>query len=240
MKSLNMSHRLVLGLFVLASVGNLVGQFVANHVLVMCTKPLIVPLLALCCWILLKKNSISNFRVTTLISALAFGAMGDILLMFDGPAAFLAGLIAFFIGHVFYLVTIGAPHKEPSGSHFALGVIVPVVLIFIMTMAAQLFKVKGFLGMAVTLYAVTFAFCINACIHNAVIKRQRLYWITVTGYVLFVISDTILAVGKFTEIKIPASGFWVMLTYILAQFLIALSLVLVEIRRRKEIKGQAN
>ena len=91
-----------------------------------------------------------------------------------------------------------------------------------------------------TTYAVTFAFCINAGIHNAVFKKQCLYWITVAGYVLFVISDTILATGKFTDIKIPARGFLVMLTYILAQFLIAMSLTLEEIRRQKEIKGQAD
>lgn len=240
MKSQKVPLCLVFSMSVLASVGNLVGQLIANKILAMCTKPLIVPSLALCCWILLKNNGISSFRVATLISALTFGAIGDILLMFDGPAAFLAGLTAFLIGHIFYLVTIGAPHKDPSGSHFVLGVIVPVVLIFIMSMAAQLFKVKGFLGMAVTLYAVTFAFCINAGIHNAVIKRQRLYWITVIGYALFVISDTFLAVGKFTDIEVQARGFWVMLTYILAQFLIALSLTLVEIRRRKEIKIHAN
>ena len=240
MKSFNVWQYLALGMFILASAVNFAGKFVGGNILSICSKPLIVPSLALFCWLLLKRNGISGLRVTTLISALTFGSIGDILLMFDGQAAFLAGLTSFLIGHIFYLVTIGAPQKEPSGSRFTFAVIVPVVLIFIMAMTSRLFKVKGFLGMAVTLYAVTFAFCINAGIHNAVIKRQRLYWITVAGYVLFVMSDAILATGKFTDIKIPASGFWVMLTYIIAQFLIAFSLSLVEIRRRNEIKGQAN
>lgn len=240
MKSFNVWQYLALGMFILASAVNLVSRFVGGHILSICSKPLIVPSLALFCWLLLKRNGISGWRVTTLISALTFGAIGDILLMFDGQAAFLAGLTSFLIGHIFYMVTIGVPRKEPSGSRFTFAVIVPVVLIFFMAMMSRLFNVKGFLGMAVTLYAVTFAFCINAGIHNAVIKRQRLYWITVAGYVLFVMSDAILATGKFTDIKIPASGFWVMLTYIIAQFLIAFSLSLVEIRRRNEIKGQAN
>ncbi len=235
MKSLKVTCQLAFILFLLASGGNLVGKFIGDHILATCTKPLIVPSLALFCWSILKGNGISGFRVTTLVSALAFGAIGDILLMFDGQATFLAGLAAFLIGHVFYLVTIGIPGKEPSGSHFALGVIVPAALIFIMATTAQLFNVKGFLGMAVTLYAVMFAFCINAGIHNAIINRQRLYWITVVGYVLFVISDTILATGKFTDNNIPSSGFWVMLTYISAQFLIALSLTLEEIRLQKKI-----
>ncbi len=229
---------LALGIFILASVLNLAGNFVGCTILSICSKPFIVPSLAVLCWFLLKREGISGSRAATLVSALAFGAAGDILLMFDGQATFLAGLAAFLMGHVFYLVTIGVPHDVPSDHHFALRVIVPVALIFIMAMTAQLFKVKGLLGMAVTLYAVAFAFCINAGIHNAVFNRQRLYWITVIGYVLFVVSDTILATGKFTGIKIPASGFFVMLTYILAQFLIAVSLTLVEIRRGKEIKGR--
>ncbi len=227
-------------MFAISSACNVLGQILHLHILISCSKPLIVPSLALFCWTLLKSYGISGLRVTTLISALTFGAIGDILLMFDGQAAFLAGLTAFLIGHIFYLVTIGSPNKKTSGSRFAFLGIVPVVLIFIMAMTAQLFKVKGFLGMAVTVYAVTFAFCINAGIHNAVIKKQCLYWITVAGYVLFVISDTILAIGKFTEIRIQANGFWVMLTYILAQFLIAISLTLVEIRQRNEIKSQPN
>lgn len=227
-------------MFVISSACNIIGQILHLHILTCCSKPLIVPSLALFCWILLKNYRISGLRVTTLISALTFGAIGDILLMFDGQAAFLAGLTSFLIGHIFYLVTIGSAQKEQSGSHFGILRIVPVVMIFILAMTAQLFKVKGFLGMAVTVYAVTFAFCINAGMQNAVIKRQRLYWITVAGYVLFVISDTILAIGKFTEIRIHASGFWIMLTYILAQFLIALSLTLVEIRQSNEIKVQPN
>ena len=227
-------------MFVISSVCNIIGQILHLHILTCCSKPLIVPSLALFCWILLKSHGISGLRVTTLISALIFGAIGDILLMFGGPVAFLSGLTAFLIGHIFYLVTIGVPQKEPSDSRFNFWSFLPIVLIFIMAMAAQMFKVKGFLGMAVTVYAVTFAFCINAGIQNAVIKRQRLYWITVAGYALFVISDTILAIGKFTQIRIPASGFWVMLTYIIAQFLIAFSLTFVEISQRDEIKSQPN
>ena len=238
MRSCKYQLDLALGIFMLASVLNLAGNLVGSAMLSICSKPFIVPSLAVLCWFLLKREGISGPRVATLVSALAFGATGDILLIFDGQATFLAGLAAFLMGHISYLVTIGVPHDVPSDHHFALRVIVPAALIFIMAMTARLFNVKGLLGMAVTLYAVAFAFCINAGIHNAVFNRQRLYWITVIGYVLFVISDTILATGKFTGIKIPASGFFVMLTYILAQFLIAVSLTLVEIRRGKEIKGR--
>ena len=142
MKSLKVLRQLAFLLFLLASVGNLVSKFIDWHFLTVCTKPLIVPSLALFCWSILKGQGISGFRVTTLLCALAFGAIGDILLMLDGNAAFSAGLASFLIGHIFYLVTIGVPSKERSGSHFAIGVLVPSVLIFIMAMTAQLFNIK--------------------------------------------------------------------------------------------------
>ena len=63
---------------------------------------------------------------------------------------------------------------------------------------------------------------------------------TVIGYVLFVISDTILATGVFTDLKVPMRGFWVMLTYILAQFLIAVSLTKEEILKHLMINPSTN
>ena len=84
------------------------------------------------------------------------------------------------------------------------------------------------------MYACVFAFVINAVILAAVETKNRLYIMTLVGYVLFVISDAILAAGMFTGIRLPLHGFLVMLTYILAQSLIALSLTSVEIGNRKD------
>ncbi len=48
---------------------------------------------------------------------------------------------------------------------------------------------KGFLGGCVVVYAGVFAFVINAVILAAVETKNRLYIMTLVGYVLFVISD---------------------------------------------------
>lgn len=231
MKSLKVQRQMAFSLFVLASAVNLAGQFMAGHVLAMCSKPLIVPSLALFCWSLLKENDVRGRRVVTLMLAMAFGTLGDIMLMLSGQGCFLAGLFAFLIGHLFYLFTIPYPDKNRHKRMFSAALF--AVLIIIMSIASQFFAVKGFLGMCVTAYACVFAFVIHAGIMAAIDTRNKLYVVTVIGYVLFVISDTILATGVFTDIRIPMRGFWVMLTYILAQMLISVSLTFVEIGNRK-------
>ena len=236
MKSFKVPQYLALGIFVLASIGNLVGKFTFGNILAMCTKPLIVPSLAVFCWLLLSENDARGRRAATLMLAMVFGTLGDVLLMFSGQGYFMAGLFAFLIGHQFYLCTI--PFTDKNGHKRIFSVVLFALLIIIMSIASQLFAVKGFMGVCVTSYACVFAFVIHAGIMAAIDTRNRLYVVTVIGYVLFVISDTILATGVFTDLKIPMRGFWVMLTYILAQSLIAVSLTFVEIINRKEFKAK--
>ncbi len=238
MKSFKVQQYLAFCIFILASVGNLVGKFAGGHILAMCTKPLIVPSLALFCWLLLRENEVRGHRVVTLMLAMAFGTLGDVLLIFNGQSCFLAGLLAFLIGHLFYFSTIPFPDKNGRRRIFSIALM--VVLITILSIASQFFAVKGFMGMCVTAYACVFAFVLHSGIMAAIETKSRLYVVTVIGYVLFVISDTILATGVFTDIKIPLRGFWVMLTYILAQFLIAVSLTKEEIRNHRTINASAN
>ena len=238
MKSLKMPRQLALCIFILSSVGNLAGKFIGGHILAMCTKPLIVPSLALFCWLLLKEDDVRGRRVVTLMLAMSFGTLGDVLLMFNGQGFFLAGLFAFLIGHLFYLCTIPFPDKNGHKRIFSVALF--TLLIIIMSIASQFFAVKGFMGICVTAYACVFAFVIHAGIMAAIDTKSRLYVVTVIGYVLFVISDTILATGVFTGIKIPLHGFWVMLTYCLAQFLIAVSLTKEEIRKHRTINALLN
>lgn len=238
MKSLNVSQKLAAAIFILSSVANLLGKLLGVNILVLCSKPLIVPSLALFCWLLLTREGVRGRRVTTLMLAMAFGALGDVLLMFSDQGFFLAGLFAFLIGHLFYLCTI--PYPDKNGHKRIFSFVILALLITIMSIASQLFAVKGFMGMCVTAYACVFAFVIHAGIMAAIETKSRLYVVTVIGYVLFVISDTILATGVFTDLKVPMRGFWVMLTYILAQFLIAVSLTKEEIRKHLMINPSTN
>lgn len=226
-------------LFLISSLADLLGVYFGWHILALCAKPLIVPSLALSCLMFLNGRGTGGKRVVTLMSAMAFGALGDILLMFDGQNFFLAGLLAFLVGHFFYICTIDVKLKG-TAPELTRRIALLAVLMGLTAGVAQLFDVKGFMGMCVTVYACAFGYCLFAGIVAASSTGSRNYVWTVIGYVLFIISDSILATGVFTDIRLPKRGFLVMLTYILAQFLIASSLTREEIRRQNEIKSAAN
>lgn len=92
--------------------------------------------------------------------------VGDVLLMFSDQGFFLAGLFAFLIGHLFYLCTI--PYPDKNGHKRIFSFVILALLITIMSIASQLFAVKGFMGMCVTAYACVFAFVIHAGIMAAI------------------------------------------------------------------------
>ena len=234
-----LTGRLAFGLFLISSVANLLGVYLGWHILAVCAKPLIVSSLALHCWALLRENSVGGSGLLFLMLAMAFGTLGDILLIFNGQGFFLAGLLAFLVGHFFYFLTIDYSVIKPAPV-LSLRMLLLYALMSFMIVTAQQFGVKGFLGMCVSVYACAFAFCVHAAIMAAVDTKSRNYLWTIVGYVLFIISDSILATGAFTDIKIPKRGFLVMLTYILAQLLIAVSLTREEIRKHNAIKTSSN
>lgn len=49
-----------------------------------------------------------------IVAGLALGAVGDVALMFESERGFLAGLVAFLLGHVAYVV--GLAHVQPPGA----------------------------------------------------------------------------------------------------------------------------
>lgn len=238
MQYLGIPGRLAFCVFLLSSLADLLGVFMGWHILTICSKPLIVPSLALVCLLCMKKYCVSAKRIVALMLAMGFGAFGDIFLMFGGQSFFLAGLLAFLIGHLFYYLTIRSGYKRITSSQ-CLNISLLAVLIAVTTAASRFFEVRGFLGVCVTVYACAFAFCIHAGIMAAIETQKCSYALTVAGYALFVISDTILATGVFTDISIPERGFWVMLTYISAQFLLAVSLSYEEISKSAEALGKS-
>lgn len=236
---MRLTGRLAFCLFLISSLADLLGVYFGWHILALCAKPLIVSSLALSCLMSLKERGAGGKRVATLMFAMVFGALGDIFLMFDGQAFFLAGLLAFLVGHFFYIFTMDA-RIDGTAPEVARRSLLLAVLVGLTAGLSQLFDVEGTMGMSVTVYAGTLGYCLFAGIIAAASTKSRNYAWTVIGYVLFIISDSILATGAFTDIRIPKRGFLVMLTYILAQFLIASSLTREEIRRQNEIKRPAN
>ncbi len=216
-------------LFLLPVAVNLAGQLLGSPVMTGVSKPLLMPLIALAVFIVAKDRDIRTRRVTTIIVALLFGALGDMFLMLPGTVCFLLGMLAFLAGHVFYFSTLPAPWKVKGVTGRTLSTLLFVALLAAVLVLASRFPLDGPMRIAVSVYACAFAFLIHACIVAAIGRKKPIYFLTALGFAIFAFSDILVATGVFTDIRIPRRGFIVMSTYIAAQLIVSLSLLAEEI-----------
>ena len=216
-------------LFLLPVAMNLAGHWAGVSALTLVSKPFLMPLIAMSVFILLKEHDVRDRRAGLIVAALIFGAAGDVLLMLRGTGYFLAGMGAFFIGHIFYYSVIPAPWKVRGISGKILSLLLLAgLLVGVITLAGK-FPLEGPMKVAVTIYACAFAFLIHACVVAAIDRKRSLYLLTALGFVIFAVSDSFVAIGAFTDLAVPKRGLIVMSTYIAAQMIVAFSLALEEI-----------
>ena len=208
---------------------NLVAVTIGSRALELVSKPLLMPLLALSVFILAKEHDIRDRRVKLIVLALLFGALGDTLLMAGGGGWFISGMFAFLIGHILYFSVLPSPWKVKGLSGTILSLLLLAVLLTgVLTLAGR-FPAEGVMGISVKVYSCAFAFLIHASVIAAIDRRRPLYFLTALGFMVFAFSDTFVAIGAFTDLKIPYHGLIVMSTYMAAQMLVSLSLLAVEI-----------
>jgi uncharacterized membrane protein YhhN len=171
-----------------------------------------------------------DVRYTALILAgLAFSMAGDVLLIpVDKPQAFLAGLVAFLLGHVMYIAafvylqaSVIRAVSWPGELVSALGLIVTgtVVYRYLRPGLGQM-RVPVIAYIAVISIMVDRAFGIT-WVHTGPATQPAL---TLVGALLFYLSDAILAINRFRlEGKMPHYRLWNLSTYYTGQLLIALS-----------------
>jgi uncharacterized membrane protein YhhN len=148
-----------------------------------------------------------------LLAALALCLAGDEFLMLAG--LFIPGLVSFLAAHACYLALFrqGVPWF-PSKRALA-GTVAAAA-----AMAAFLFPYLGpVLKVAVPAYALVIALMAAQAIGRAVVLRDAASVAVAAGAVLFMASDTLLAINKFA-LPLPMAQFWVLATYYAAQVLI--------------------
>lgn len=147
--------------------------------------------------------------------ALAFGSLGDVLLDWNA-SLFPAGLGAFLIGHFFYLGLFWRNRPRPSSKLlFVDGVILVILGFFVSLMSLYLLPATGQMASAVAMYMGA----LTGMVASAVALQLPECWV-VLGALLFLFSDTVLAVGKFKS-PVPGHELLVWPTYYVRQLLIA-------------------
>jgi uncharacterized membrane protein YhhN len=204
-------------IFLLVLIIHIAGIYIGNEMIEKITKPLLIAVLA--GYFILSVRSFRSGLKKWIILALLFSWVGDILLMFvaDNSAFFLAGLSTFLIAHLFYIFFFHAVRIQENikGKAFLL----LLVFIYYAILMTVLTPGLGSMKLPVGIYGVFICFMVMLAMHMLYVKNRNAGTKMFAGALLFVISDTVLAINKFYYPFMEA-GIIVMITYGVAQLLI--------------------
>jgi len=148
--------------------------------------------------------------------ALAFSSLGDVLLDLDPERFFVRALLAFLVAHFIYILLFvrnWVRPLRPKGWQLSLQA---AVLIYSMLLSHWLAPSLGAVSGPVMLYVCV----ITVMAVSAILAAFSKPWVY-SGVILFLISDSIIAVNKFKS-PVPLRGYLVWATYYLAQYGIAI------------------
>ncbi len=169
------------------------------------TKPALMPLLAA------HTLTTAEQAPKLLTPALLLSAGGDVLLQTGNETAFLAGMGSFAAAHVCYVtmfVKRGALDDRRRTAVVAAAYAAAWAL-----MISQLWPGLGELKIPVAVYSLLLA--------STAVTSARLNWRTGLGGALFLLSDTLIATQLAKWRELPGHEFWIMATYVVAQYLLA-------------------
>jgi uncharacterized membrane protein YhhN len=147
-----------------------------------------------------------------------FSLLGDVFLMFSG--GFILGLASFLIAHIFYISAFYLDNDgfitKKSDRWAAVAGILAYGIVFLYSVLP---KVDNALVLPVGIYGLTILTMLLMALNRwKSVSQETFRWVFL-GAVLFVVSDSILAINKFVQ-PLPMSGIAIMLTYAAGQFFI--------------------
>ncbi len=208
--------KIALAVFILSVVGIVVFEFTHISVIHVISKPLIVISLLAYYYSGSAREDRSPLFMLALIACLG----GDIFLM--NPEYFVPGLVCFLIGHILYIFAYRQHQNDEEAD--SLRGLQRVRLAFPIILAGTglvviLYPVLGDMQIPVIIYAAVITIMTLTALFRYGRTSTDSFWLVFAGAVLFMISDSVLAVNKFLD-PIENSGLIIMVTYMAAQFLI--------------------
>lgn len=204
-------------LFSITLLANLSGIYLNNEALQYASKPLLVIILV--GYFLVQTRLWKSNLKKWIVTALFFSWAGDVLLIFQpkDEIFFLLGLSAFLLAHIFYIVFFHniRIRDEVRSSWLLLLLVVIYYAILITILSPYLGKMK----LPVRIYGIVISFMFLLAMHMLFIKNKTAGRWMMIGALLFVVSDSILAINKFYQ-SFEFAGIIIMLKYGLAQLFI--------------------
>ena len=165
------------------------------------------------------KNSFSYF----ILAGLFFSLLGDTVLLFAplNELFFIAGLVMFLVAHVFYILAFRLTDTALPHSYSSMQLFISTIPFILISTGVFLF-LKDSLG-ALMIPVIAYISVITLMGITAALRYKKVsdksFNLILAGAILFMASDTLIAVNKFYS-PLPQAGVLIMGTYILAQYLI--------------------
>jgi len=160
-------------------------------------------------------GDLTFYKIAILIG-LGFSLVGDMFLIFD-KKLFLPGLVVFLLAHFCYVAAFYQTPTMPNAIYSA----VPFVLFFAVFMRILWYSL-GAMKVPVFIYALTICmmgrFAMNRFLNLETFDSALAF----AGALIFIVSDSLLAYDRFKK-PIPKKDIYILGSYFLAQWLIALS-----------------
>jgi uncharacterized membrane protein YhhN len=206
--------------FLVILIGDVMAILLQKDMLHLCLKPLLIPSLLWMIYAML--NTLCKLPIGWISAGLLFAWAGDIFLLFDAynPLFFLLGLSSFLITHILYIIFFVKSLGQKMKGKTTISGIDIIIGIYGMILMYLLWNGLGTMKVPVIIYATCICTMAITCMRCKSVMPERIWKWLALGAMLFVISDSILAINKFLSASAVAPPL-VMLTYGLAQLFIA-------------------
>ena len=186
-------------------------------------KPALLPLLCATSLAYLLGRDVADYRAAgLLVAAQLFGCAGDVLLMPSSDVLFLIGMVAFLVGHLFYMTLFG--RVSWRGLRPLQWLVAIVVMGAVVTVMVKSIGIQGELFVPMLVYGFALMLLIFSTLAG-VLRMPRgnraTWWILLAGALLSTFSDACIAMGMFGVMTFALRHFVVMFTYLAAQMLLA-------------------
>lgn len=175
------------------------------------SKPLLMISLLFFYFQKVRKNMETSDKI--MLVSLIFSCLGDTFLMFQGKNQqfFLLGLGSFLVAQISYTFIF---HKGSKAQYLKRIPFLIYTIVLVETLIHEIPK-----DFKIPIYVYSLAITLMGIKAMERQTNQKSYRFVLIGAILFIISDSLIAINKFA-FPIPLSGLWVMATYIAAQYLI--------------------
>jgi uncharacterized membrane protein YhhN len=183
------------------------------------TVYLFKPLATLCLILLalVPKYPVTHFYRYMIVAGLVCSLAGDVLLMLAADR-FVQGLISFLVAHLCYIAAFVFAGERAVVYVWA----VPPLLLYGGLMLCWLWPVPGRMKAPVVIYMLVILLMGLTALSRYVETKQNWSLLAALGALLFIASDSLLAVNKFRG-RFRVAQLLILSTYFTAQWLIALS-----------------